>query len=97
MLEEGIVSARGLKPDAKLFDEFVFDINTEYFDAHGGYEYAKKFYEDAYHFAEKEVGGSQYIISAVMHADERKEKVYEEKEYKLDIAPKKPRRNDYER
>ena len=73
MLEDGIVSTRGLKPDAKLFDEFVFDINTEYFDAHGGYEYAKKFYEDAYHFAEKEVGGSQYIISAVMHADERNE------------------------
>ncbi len=73
LLADGVVSTRGLKPDAKLFDEFVFDINTEYFDAHGGYDYAKKFYEDAYHFAEKEVGGSQYIISAVMHADEKNE------------------------
>jgi len=73
LLDNGVVSTRGLKPDAKLFDEFVFDINTEYFDANGGYEYAKKFYQDAYHFAEKEVGGSQYIISAVMHADEKNE------------------------
>jgi len=73
LLADGVVSTRGLKPDAKLFDEFVFDINTEYFDVHGGYDYAKKFYEDAYHFAEKEVGGSQYIISAVMHADEKNE------------------------
>ena len=73
MIDDGVVSTRGLKPDAKVFDEFVFDINTEYFEAHGGYEYAKQFYEDVYHFAEKEMGGSQYIISAVMHADEKNE------------------------
>ena len=73
LIDDGVVSTRGLKPDAKVFDEFVFDINTEYFEAHGGYEYARQFYEEVYHFAEKEMGGSQYIISAVMHADEKNE------------------------
>ena len=42
LIDDGVVSTRGLKPDAKVFDEFVFDINTEYFETHGGYEYAKK-------------------------------------------------------
>lgn len=70
MLERGEVSARGLKPDAKMFAEMVFDVNTAYFDNHGGYDYAKQFFEEVYHFAEKEVG-SPYILSAVMHADEK--------------------------
>lgn len=70
MIERGEVSTRGLKPDAKMFAEMVFDVNTAYFDNHGGYDYAKQFFEEVYHFAEKEVG-SPYIISAVMHADER--------------------------
>lgn len=70
MLESGEVSTRGLKPDAKIFEEMVFDVSTAYFDRQGGYEYAKQFFEEAFRFAEKEVG-SQYILSAVMHADER--------------------------
>ncbi len=70
MIERGEVSTRGLKPDAKMFEEMVFDVNTAYFDRHGGYEYAKQFFEEAYRFAEKEVG-SPYILSAVMHADEK--------------------------
>ncbi len=70
MLEKGEVSARGLKPDAKMFAEMVFDVNTAYFDNHGGYDYAKEFFEEVYRFAEKEVG-SPYILSAVMHADEK--------------------------
>ena len=41
-----------------------------YFDNHGGYEFAKQFYEDAYKAAVQIVGGEQYILSAVMHADE---------------------------
>ena len=69
MEEKGMVSRRGLRPDATLFDELVLDVNTMYFDRHGGYEYAKQFYEDAYHFLEKKFG-SDYILSAVMHADE---------------------------
>jgi len=70
MIERGEVSTRGLKPDAKMFAEMVFDVNTAYFDNHGGYDYAKQFFEEVYHFAEKEVG-NPYIVSAVMHADEK--------------------------
>ena len=36
-----------------------------------GYEFAKEFYADAYKAAVEIVGGEQYILSAVMHADER--------------------------
>ncbi len=71
MVAEGTVSTRGLKPDAYVFDEMVFDVNTEYFERHGGYEYAKKFYAEAYELAKQIAGGEQYVISAVMHADER--------------------------
>lgn len=69
MVESKQVSLRGLKADAKVYDEMIFDVNTEYFESHGGYEFAKKFYEQAFHFAEKEMS-SEYILSAVMHADE---------------------------
>ena len=71
MVEDGVVSTRGLKPDANVFDELVFDVNTDYFETHGGYEYAKKFYAEVYELAKEIAGGEQYIISAVMHADER--------------------------
>ena len=71
MVEEGVVSTRGLKPDAYIFDELVFDVNTDYFETHGGYEYAKQFYAEVYELAKEIAGGEQYIISAVMHADER--------------------------
>jgi CII-binding regulator of phage lambda lysogenization HflD len=70
MLESGAVSARGLKPDAKVFGEMVFDVNTSYFEERGGYEFAKQFFHEVFHFAEKEIG-ADYILSAVMHADER--------------------------
>ena len=46
-------------------------VNSAYFYNHGGYEFAKRFYEDAYKAAIEIVGGEQYILSAVMHADER--------------------------
>lgn len=71
MVEEGVVSTRGLKPDAYVFDELVFDVNTDYFETHGGYAYAKQFYAEVYELAKEIAGGEQYIISAVMHADER--------------------------
>ena len=64
------ISTRGLKPDATHYCELVFDVNSAYFDNHGGYEFAKQFYEDAYKAAVQIVGGEQYILSAVMHADE---------------------------
>ena len=66
----GTISTRGLKPDANHYCELVFDVNSAYFDNHGGYEFAKQFYEDAYKAAVQIVGGEQYILSAVMHADE---------------------------
>lgn len=69
LIDIGQVSLRGLKDNAKVFDELVFDINSDYFEKHGGYEFAKEFYERAFHFAEQEMG-SDNIISAVMHADE---------------------------
>ena len=71
MEDEKIISTRGLKPDATKFCELVFDVNSAYFYNHGGYEYAKQFYEEAYRAAVEIVGGEQYILSAVMHADER--------------------------
>jgi Plasmid recombination enzyme. len=69
LVTDGTVSLRGLKKDAKVFDEMIFDVNTAYFEQHGGYEYAKRFYEEVFRFAEKEYGPGN-IISAVMHADE---------------------------
>lgn len=77
LVEDKIISTRGLQADASIIDEFVFDVNTEYFETHGGYYYAKEFFEDAYHMAVKEAGDERYIISAVMHADERNRELSE--------------------
>ena len=66
-----MISTRGLKEDADHYGELIFDVNSAYFHNHGGYEFAKKFYDDAYKAAIEIVGGEQYILSAVMHADER--------------------------
>ncbi len=68
-IDNGKVSLRGLQKNATLFDKLIFDINSDYFEKHGGYEFAKEFYERAFHFAEQEMGADN-IISAVMHADE---------------------------
>ena len=43
LVAEGKVSLRGLKKDAKVFDEMILDVNTDYFEEHGGYEFAKEF------------------------------------------------------
>ncbi len=69
MVADGKVSLRGLKADAKVYDEMILDVNTDYFEQHGGYEFATKFYESAYRFAVK-LYGDENILSAVMHADE---------------------------
>ena len=69
--KQKVISTWGLKPDSTKFCELVFDVNSAYFYNHGGYDFAKKFYADAYEAAVKIVGGEQYILSAVMHADER--------------------------
>ena len=78
LLAEKKIVIHGTKPDAKLFCEMVFDINTTYFDERGGYEYAKSFYEEAYRCAVKEAGSEDYIISAVLHADERNKALSEQ-------------------
>ena len=69
METDGMVSFRGLRKDATLFNEIVIDVNTMYFERNGGYEYAKQFYEEAFHFIEEKFGADN-VISAVMHADE---------------------------
>ena len=35
LVDQGKVSLRGLKPDAKVFDEMILDVNTEYFEQNG--------------------------------------------------------------
>ena len=69
--EEKLISTRGLKSDAKKYAEMIIDVNSAYFYNHGGYEYAGKFYEDAYKSCVKIIGGEEFVLSAVMHADER--------------------------
>lgn len=71
MEQEKVISTRGLKSDGVKFGELVFDVNSAYFYNHGGYEFAKRFYADAYKAAVEIVGGEQFVLSAVMHADER--------------------------
>ncbi len=69
--QQKVISTWGQKPDSTKICELVFDVNSAYFYNHGGYEFAKQFYADAYEAAVKIVGGEQFILSAVMHADER--------------------------
>jgi len=83
MVDDGEISLRGLKPDAKVFDELVFDVNSDYFERMGGYEYAKQFFEEAYRLAVQEAGGEEYVLSAVMHADERNKALSEQ--YSRDV------------
>ena len=69
MVKKGQISTRGLKSNAKIYNELVFDVNSLYFEENGGYEFAKRFYEKAYNFAEKEMG-TENILTALLHADE---------------------------
>ena len=71
MEADKVISTRGLKENAHLYGELIFDVNSAYFDNHGGYDFAKQFYTDAYKSAIEIVGGEEFILSAVMHADER--------------------------
>ncbi len=75
MLADGVISTHGLGKDPNIVDELIFDVNTSYFENHGGYEYAKSFFEEAYRCAVGLIGGEQYVLSAVMHADERNSEV----------------------
>ena len=80
LMEERIIVQKGQKKDgsAIVFDELIYDVNSAYFEENGGYEYAVKFFEEAYRCAVNEVGGEQYILSAILHADERNKALSEE-------------------
>lgn len=78
METDGSISTRGIKEDAFKYGELIFDVNSAYFFNHGGYDFAKQFYTDAYNAAIEIVGGEQYILSAVMHADERNRAIMSE-------------------
>ena len=43
LIDEGKISTRGQKAGATIFNELVIDVNTRYFEEHGGYEYAKPY------------------------------------------------------
>lgn len=77
LIDEGKISTRGQKAGATIFNELVIDVNTRYFEEHGGYEYARQFYKEAYCFG-CEIYGEENIVSAVMHADEVNKAVSEE-------------------
>ena len=55
MEQDGVISTRGLKPDAVKYGELIFDVNSAYFYNHGGYEFAKQFYADAQQLYEKKL------------------------------------------
>jgi len=78
MVAEGVISTRNLGKDPHIVDELVFDVNSAYFENRGGYEYAKSFFEEAYHCAVGLIGGEEYVLSAVMHADERNKALSEQ-------------------
>ncbi|MCF0125829.1 MAG: plasmid recombination protein, partial [Clostridia bacterium] len=80
------VSLRGLKDNAKVFDELILDINSNYFEIHGGYEFAKKFYEKAYHFAENDIEETKRQINlSQQELNKIQEDVNDYKNYKGDI------------
>ena len=78
MIADKTISTRGLGKDPFIVDEMVFDVNTAYFENNGGYEYAKSFFEEAYRCAVEEIGGEQFVLSAVLHADERNKALSEQ-------------------
>ena len=46
--QAGVISTWGMKPNSTKLCELIFDVNSAYFYNHGGYEFAKQFYADAY-------------------------------------------------
>jgi len=77
LLAERTIVKHGFKPKSAIVDEFILDVNSEYFEENGGYDFAKKFYEEAYRYAVKEAGSEDYIVSAILHADERNKELSE--------------------
>lgn len=75
LVEEKKISTSGLKGDAVLFNELLFDVNSEYwlnYDKEkysSEEEFAKAYFGECLKAAEKKYG-KENIISAVFHADE---------------------------
>ena len=42
LIADGVVSLKGLKADATVFNEMILDVNTDYFERNGGYDSMKK-------------------------------------------------------
>ena len=40
LIADGVVSLKGLKADATVFNEMILDVNTDYFERNGGYDFA---------------------------------------------------------
>ena len=89
LLETGRISDHQLKGKtdgtAKVFDEMLIYVNTAYFEEHyrnqgyeDAYSFAIAYYKEAYKFAVEEIGSEDYILSAVMHADERHRRLSQE-------------------
>ena len=38
LIADGVVSLKGLKADATVFNEMILDVNTDYFERNGGYD-----------------------------------------------------------
>ena len=70
MIDKGTIVERGLRDDATRLTNLIFDVNSDYFHQNGGHEFAKQYFTDAYNLACEMAGGEQYILSAVVHADE---------------------------
>ena len=76
LVNTGKVSLRGLKDNAKVFDELILDINSDYFEKHGGYDFAKRFYEEAFHFAEKEYGKDTLELPKLVNEEYKNKRFY---------------------
>ncbi len=68
LAEKKIVKHNFKSNKSVLVDEFILDVNSDYFEQNGGYEFAKRFYEEAYRYAVKEAGSEDYIVSAASPA-----------------------------
>ena len=89
LLTTGKISDHQLKGKtdgtAKVFDEMLIYVNTAYFEDYyqsKGFETPRQFaiayYDEAYKFAVNEIGSEDYILSAIMHGDERHRRLSEE-------------------
>ena len=66
LVASGAISTRGLKADAEKFGELVFDVNSAYFYSHGGYDFAKEFYQAAYQAAVRKNGICRNLLKMIL-------------------------------